>query len=182
MVWIGICSKLRIYIVPPDPVKCSCRGFGVSVESFFDNMDAVFQERSKLWLGLGLGLGYLWSTTPRSGGIGRVDWWRPPCWLIVSIFFSRFFSVAVGGVVFQVFVSLLLVPREPCERRLLVYSVVFPNEPHPGVQGGAAISVTGCGSMKNWYFQALRMPRSCGESGLCAWRPPQLELYTPFRW
>ena len=73
-----------------------------------------------------------------------------------------------GGVVCQVFVSRLLVPREPFERRLLVDIVVFPTDPPPGVQGVAAISVTGCGSMQNWDVQALRMPRSCGESGLCA--------------
>ena len=28
LVWIGLWTKLRIYTVPPDPVRCSCRGFG----------------------------------------------------------------------------------------------------------------------------------------------------------
>ena len=28
LVWIGIWTKLRIYRVPPDPVRWSCRGFG----------------------------------------------------------------------------------------------------------------------------------------------------------
>ena len=76
--------------------------------------------------------------------------------------------MVAGGVVCQVFVSWLLVPREPCERRLLVDSVVFPTDPLPGVQGGAAISVTECGFVQNRDFQALRMTRLCGESGLCA--------------
>ena len=61
-----------------------------------------------------------WRATPRSGVIGRFDWWLPTFQLIVSMFASNVFSVAAGGVVCQVFVSRLLVPREPCERRLLV--------------------------------------------------------------
>ena len=73
-----------------------------------------------------------------------------------------------GGVVCQVFVSRLLVPREPFERRLLVDIVVFPTDPPPGVQGGYAISETGCGSMQNQDFQALSMPRLYGEIGLCS--------------
>ena len=81
---------------------------------------------------------------------------------------SLFLSVAAGGVVCQVLVSLLLVPREPCERRLLVDSVVFHTDPPPGVQGGAEISETGYGSVQNQDFHALRMPRLCGESGLYA--------------
>ena len=28
LIWIGIWTKLRIYIVPLDPVRWSCRGFG----------------------------------------------------------------------------------------------------------------------------------------------------------
>ena len=28
LVWIGLWTKLRIYRVPPDPVRWSCRGFG----------------------------------------------------------------------------------------------------------------------------------------------------------
>ena len=28
LVWIGLWSKLRIYRVPPDPVRWSCQGFG----------------------------------------------------------------------------------------------------------------------------------------------------------
>ena len=40
-------------------------------------------------------------------------------------------SVAAGGVVFQVFISRILVPRQPCEHRILVDSVVFPTDPPP---------------------------------------------------
>ena len=76
--------------------------------------------------------------------------------MIVSML-SSFLFVASGGVVCQVFVSLLIVPQEPCERRLLVYNVVFPTDPPPGFQGGDAISETGCGSVQNRDFHALRM-------------------------
>ena len=89
-------------------------------------------------------------STPWSGVKGHFDWWRRPCQLMFSRFSSIFFLVAAGGVVCQVFVSRLLLSREPCERRLLVESVVFPTDPPPlGVQGGAAISVTGCFYMQN---------------------------------
>ena len=60
--------------------------------------------------------------------------------------------MATGAVVCQVFISRPLVSQEPCERWLLVDSVVFPTEPPPGVQGGVAISVDGCGSIHNWDF------------------------------
>ena len=80
---------------------------------------------------------------------------------------SSFLLVVASGVVCQVLDSLLLVPQEPCERRLLMDSVVFPTDPPPGVQGGAEISETGCVSVQNRYFHALRMPRSCRESVLC---------------
>ena len=81
---------------------------------------------------------------------------------------SSFFSVAAGGMVCQGFESLLLVPCEPYERRLLVDRVVLPTDTPPGVQGGADISVTGCVSAQKRDFHALRIPRSCGESILCA--------------
>ena len=81
---------------------------------------------------------------------------------------SSFFSVAAGGVFCHGFESPLLVPREPCDRRLLVDMVVVPTDPPPGVQGGADISATGCVSAQKRYFDALRMPCSCGESVLCA--------------
>ena len=109
----------------------------------------------------------LWRATPRSGFISRFDLWSPPCQLIVSMFSSNFLSVAAGDIVCQVFVCWLLVPQEPCECRLLMDNVVFPTEQPPGVQGGDEISMTGCGSMKNQDFGALRMPRSFRESILC---------------
>ena len=108
-----------------------------------------------------------WRATTRSGGICRINWWRPPCQFMVSIF-SSFLSVAAGGVFCQVFDSLLLVPQEPCERRLLVDRVVFPTDPPPVVQGGAGISETRCVSVQKQDFHAVRMPRSCGEIILCA--------------
>ena len=109
----------------------------------------------------------LWRATPRSGGIYRINWWRPPCKFIVSMF-SSFLSVAAGGKVCKGFDSLLLVPQDPCDRRLRVDRVVFPTDPPPGVQGGADISATGCVSAQKRDFHALRMPRLCGESVLCA--------------
>ena len=72
-----------------------------------------------------------------------MNWWRPPCQFIVSMFSSLFSSVA-GGAVCHGLVSLLLVPREPCYRRLRVEMGVFPTDPPPGVQGGFEISATGC--------------------------------------
>ena len=72
---------------------------------------------------------------------------------------SLFFSVAAGGVVCHGFESLLLVPRELCDRRLRVDRVVFPADPPPGVQGGSDISATGCVSAQKRDFRALRMPR-----------------------
>ena len=80
---------------------------------------------------------------------------------------SSFFLVAAGGMVCQVFYSLLLVPREPCELRILVDRVVFPIDPPPGVQGGSDISETRCVSAQKRDFYALRMPHSCGEIVLC---------------
>ena len=74
---------------------------------------------------------------------------------------SSFFSVAAGGVVCHGFESLLLVPLEPFDRRLLVDRVVFPTYNPPGVQGGADISATGCVSAQKRYFHVLRMPCSC---------------------
>ena len=34
LVWIGLWTKLRIYKVPPDPVRWSCRGFGSLWQAF----------------------------------------------------------------------------------------------------------------------------------------------------
>ena len=89
------------------------------------------------------------------------------CQFIVSML-SLFFYIATGGVVCHGLESLILVPREPCDRRLCVERVVFPTDPPPGVQGGADISATGCVSAQKRDFHALGMPRSCGDSVLCA--------------
>ena len=80
---------------------------------------------------------------------------------------SSFLSVAAGAVVCHDFDSLILVPRETCELRLLVDRVVFPTDPPRGVQGGTDIYETGCLSAQNQDFHALRMPCLCGESVLC---------------
>ena len=37
LVWIGLWNKLRINRVPPDPVRCSCRGFGFPWRVFMLN-------------------------------------------------------------------------------------------------------------------------------------------------
>ena len=37
LVWIGLWTKLRIYRVPPDPVRWSCRGFGFLWRAFILN-------------------------------------------------------------------------------------------------------------------------------------------------
>ena len=34
LIWIGLWTKLRIYRVPPDPVRWSCRGFGFILRAF----------------------------------------------------------------------------------------------------------------------------------------------------
>ena len=78
------------------------------------------------------------------------------------------FAAAAGGAVCHGLVSLLLVPRELCDLRLCVEMVVFLNDPPPGVQGGVEIYPTGCVSAQKRYFHAIRVPRSCGESVLCA--------------
>ena len=75
---------------------------------------------------------------------------------------------AAGGAACHGLMSLLLVPRELCDLRLRVEMVVFPTDPPPGVQGGVEISPTGCVSAQKRDFHALRVPRSCGESVLCA--------------
>ena len=82
--------------------------------------------------------------------------------------FSLLFSAAAGGVVCHGLVSLLLVPRKPCDRRLRVEMVVFRTDPPPGVQGGVDISDTGCVSAQKRDCHALRVPRLYGESVLCA--------------
>ena len=63
------------------------------------------------------------------------------------MFWSSLVPVVAVGVVFHDFLSRILVPREPCDRRLLVKSVVFPTDFTPDAQGGAAISVTGGGAV-----------------------------------
>ena len=52
------------------------------------------------------------------------------------MFWSSVVPVVAGGVAFHAFVLRLLVPRETCDRQLLVDSVVFPTEFPPGIQGG----------------------------------------------
>ena len=37
MIWIGIWDKLIIYRVPTDPVRWSCRGFGILWQAFMLN-------------------------------------------------------------------------------------------------------------------------------------------------
>ena len=37
LVWIGLWTKLRIYRIPPDPVRWSCRGFGFLWRAFMLN-------------------------------------------------------------------------------------------------------------------------------------------------
>ena len=37
LIWIGLWTKLRIYKVPPDPVRWSCRGFGFLWRAFMLN-------------------------------------------------------------------------------------------------------------------------------------------------
>ena len=49
---------------------------------------------------------------------------------------SLLFSAAAGGVVCDGILSLLIVPRELCDRRLRAEMVVFLTDPPPGVQGG----------------------------------------------
>ena len=38
LVWIGICTKLRMYRVPPDSVRWYCRGFGFLWQAFMLNL------------------------------------------------------------------------------------------------------------------------------------------------
>ena len=64
----------------------------------------------------------------------------------------------------HVFVPRLCVPRVPWDSRLLVENVVFPTEPPPGAQGGAAISVTGGWAAQTLDSQAIRTPFLCEES------------------
>ena len=40
----------------------------------------------------------LWGPTQRYGVIGNLDWWRPPCQLIVLMFWSSDIPVVVGAV------------------------------------------------------------------------------------
>ena len=86
----------------------------------------------------------------------------------VSMFCLSVVPVVAVGVAYHAFVSRLLVYQEPCDRRLLVESVVFPTEPPPGTQGWAEILLTGGGAAQNRDSQALRTPCSCWDSVLCA--------------
>ena len=78
------------------------------------------------------------------------------------------FSAAGGGVVCHGLVSLIIASWELCDRRLRVEMVVFPTDPPPGIQGGVETSATRYVSEQKRYFHAPRVPRSCGESVLCA--------------
>ena len=82
------------------------------------------------------------------------------------MFWSSVVPVVAGGVVCHPCVSRIIVLREPCDRRLLVESVVFPTESPPGAQGGAEILVTGGGAAQNRDFQALKTSCSCWDSVL----------------
>ena len=73
-----------------------------------------------------------------------------------------------GGVVCHVLVFRLHVPWVPWDIWLLVESVVFPTEPPPGAQGGAANLLTGGWAAQNLDLQALRIPYLCEKSVLCA--------------
>ena len=84
------------------------------------------------------------------------------------MFWSSVVPVVAGGVVCHGFVLRLLVPREPCDCRLLAESMVFPTEFLPGAQGGAEILVTGGGAAQNQDFQELKTSCSCWDSVLCA--------------
>ena len=77
-------------------------------------------------------------------------------------------AAAAGGAACHGLVSLLIVPWELCDLRLRVDMVMFPTDPPPGFQGGVEISPTGCLSAQKRDFHALRVPRLCGESVLCA--------------
>ena len=81
---------------------------------------------------------------------------------------SLFSAAAASGAACNGLVSLLLVPWDLCDLRLRVETVVFPIDTPPGVQGGVEISPTGYVSAQKRDFHALRVPRSCGESVLCA--------------
>ena len=84
------------------------------------------------------------------------------------MFWSSVVPVVTGGVFCHDFLLRLLLPREPCGCRLLVYSVVFPTEFPPGAQGGDEILVTGGGAAQNRYFQVLETPYLLWDGVLCA--------------
>ena len=73
-----------------------------------------------------------------------------------------------GGMVCHVFVYQLQVTRVTWDLRILVESLVLPTDPTPGAHWDAAILVTGGWEAQNLDLQALRTPRSCEESVLCA--------------
>ena len=108
-----------------------------------------------------------WGATSQTGVTGRFNCWRPPCQFITSRFWSGVGAGVGGGVMCHLLVSQLCVTRLPWDCRLLLESVVFPTEPPPGSQWGAAISVTGGWAAHNLDFQALRTPRVCEERGMC---------------
>ena len=63
--------------------------------------------------------------------------------MMTSMLWSGLEVGVVGGGVYHVFASRILVPQVPWERQLLVDSVVFLTDPPHGAHGGAEILATG---------------------------------------
>ena len=51
LVWIGLWNKLRIYRVPPDPGRWSCRGFGFLWQAFMLNWMLWTKKTSRYFTG-----------------------------------------------------------------------------------------------------------------------------------
>ena len=115
-----------------------------------------------------------WGDTPRSGVNGRFSRWRPPFWLMASMFRSFVPDGVGGGVVCHGFLSRLRVLRVPWDILILVESVVLPTDPLPGSQWDAAILVT-CGwrciilISKHSGSPARVWRVSCARDGLHSW-------------
>ena len=77
------------------------------------------------------------------------------------MFWSSVVPIVAGGVFCHAFVLRILGLQEPCDRRLLVESVVFTTELPPDAQDLAVILVTWGGAAQNRDFQALKTPCSC---------------------